>query len=109
MQKLYIYGVENLMYQIEFTDSAEEDLGYFKKYEQIIILDEADKQLLWEHSKETRNRKQLAPNDLSVWELRIGEYRLFYDVNESDKTVKVKAVGRKRHNQLFIRGKVFNL
>jgi mRNA-degrading endonuclease RelE of RelBE toxin-antitoxin system len=97
------------MYKIEFTDSAEEDLRYFKKYEQILILDEADRQLLWEPSKETRNRKRLEPNDLSVWELRIGEYRLFYNVDESDKTVKVKAVGWKRHNQLFIQGKVFTI
>jgi len=37
------------------------------------------------------------------------EYRLFYDVDESDKTVKVKAVGWKRHNQLFIQGKVFTI
>lgn len=97
------------MFVIEFTESAEDDLCHFKKYEQTIILDELEKQLLQEPSKETRNRKRLEPNNLSKWELRIGEYRVFYDIYEAVKTVKVKAVGRKRHNQLFIGGKEFKI
>ncbi len=97
------------MFVVEFTESAEDDLCCFKKYEQTIILDETEKQLSWEPSKETRNRKRLEPNNLSKWELRISEYRVFYDIDESINTVKVKAVGWKRHNQLFISGKEFKL
>lgn len=29
---------------------------------------------------ETRNRNPLRPNETSQWELRIGKYRVFYDV-----------------------------
>ncbi len=97
------------MFVIEFTESAEYDLCHFKKYEQSIILDEIEKQLLCEPSKETRNRKRLEPNNLSKWELRIAEYRIFYDIDETIKTVKVKAVGWKRHNQLLIGGKEFKI
>ncbi|MGB4781205.1 type II toxin-antitoxin system RelE family toxin [Candidatus Methylomirabilis sp.] len=30
-----------------------------------------------------------------IWELRVGEYRVFYDVSEEDKTVFVRAIRRK--------------
>jgi mRNA-degrading endonuclease RelE of RelBE toxin-antitoxin system len=30
-----------------------------------------------------------------VWELRIGEYRVFYDVNEEDLTVAIRAIRHK--------------
>ena len=50
---------------------------------------------------ETRNRKQLVslvpPFEAvpPVWELRIREYRVFYDVSEEERTVYVRAVRRK--------------
>jgi mRNA-degrading endonuclease RelE of RelBE toxin-antitoxin system len=97
------------MFAIELTISAEDDLRYFRKHEQKTILDTLEKQLLWEPTKETKNRKQLDPNDIAKWELRIGEYRVFYDVDETDFIVKIKAVGHKIHNQLFFRGKEFRL
>ena len=34
-----------------------------------------------------------------VWELRVGEYRVFYDVNEQEARVIVRAVRRKRPYQ----------
>lgn len=57
----------------------------------------------------TWNRKPLRPNDISTWELRIGQRRVFYDVDTEDNVVTVKAVGWKEHNKLFIRGKEFEL
>jgi mRNA-degrading endonuclease RelE of RelBE toxin-antitoxin system len=97
------------MFAIELTISAEDDLRYFRKHEQKTILDTVEKQLLWEPTKEIKNRKQLDPNDIAKWELRIGEYRVFYDVDETNVIVKIKAVGYKVHNQLFFRGKEFRL
>jgi len=46
---------------------------------------------------------------LATWELQVGKYRVFYDVEQEDQVVRVKAVGWKEHNQLFIRGKEFTL
>ena len=37
------------------------------------------------------------------WELRIDDYRIFYDIEENE-VVKVVAVGHKSHNDLLIRG-----
>jgi mRNA-degrading endonuclease RelE of RelBE toxin-antitoxin system len=53
---------------------------------------------------ETRKRKKLRPNHLSRWELRIRNYRIFYDVDEETRIVNVKFVGVKVHNALLIRG-----
>ncbi len=97
------------MFELEFTESAVGDLRCLRKFEQTLILDAIEKQLLWEPATETRNRKRLRPNELSNWELRAEKYRVFYDVDLEAKSVKIKAVGWKEHNRLFIRGRWFNL
>ncbi|NBD35084.1 MAG: type II toxin-antitoxin system RelE/ParE family toxin [Chloroflexi bacterium] len=97
------------MYEIEYTRDAFEDLSDFKKYGQQIIVSAIDEQLTWQPILETRNRKPLRPNEISRWELRIGKYRVFYDVDMAVNSVIIKAVGEKRPNQLFIRGRKFKL
>ncbi len=47
-------------------------------------------------------------NRLAQWELRIDNYRVFYDFEEDD-IVKVVAVGHKEHNDLYIRGRKVEL
>jgi mRNA-degrading endonuclease RelE of RelBE toxin-antitoxin system len=56
---------------------------------------------------ETDRRKLLEPNNLAPWELRIDDYRVFYDIE--DDTVHVTAVGYKHHNDLYIRGRKVRL
>jgi len=74
-----------------------------------LIVDAIDDRLIYEPSLETRNRKVLDPNLLAAWELRIGRYRVFYDVDAVITLVLVKAVGWKEHNTLYIRGKAYML
>lgn len=75
-----------------------------KKFEQQIILDAIEEQLSCEPNVETRNRKRLGENELSDWELRIDNYRVFYDVliKDEEGIVQIKAVGHKEHNTLYI-------
>lgn len=61
-----------MAYTIDYTASAERDIAYFRKYEQVLIVDAIDDQLTNEPGLETRNRKVLDPNLLAAWELRIG-------------------------------------
>lgn len=70
---------------------------------------ESERQLIHEPTKETRNRKPLRPNDLSQWELRVGDFRVFYDVDVEKEETLIKAVGEKGHNKLYIRGKEYEL
>ena len=97
------------MFRVEFTASALDDLDFLKPYEQNPILDAVEQQLPHEPLTPTRHRKELRPNPLATWELQVGKYRVFYDVEREDQVVRVKAVGWKEHNQLFIRGKEFTL
>lgn len=52
---------------------------------------------------ETGKKKQLRKNPIAPWELRVDDFRVFYSI-EPEKHVKIVAVGRKDHNDLFIRG-----
>jgi len=84
-------------------------LKSFRKSEQRSIFDRIDEQLSYEPAVETRNRKKLRPNDVAEYELRIGTFRIFYDVDAEAGTVKIEAVGHKKGNRLFIRGKEYVL
>jgi mRNA-degrading endonuclease RelE of RelBE toxin-antitoxin system len=97
------------VFQLEVTGSARDDLRFLQPFEQRRILDALAQQLLNEPLTATRHRKPLRPNDLSTWELRVGKYRIFYDVEEERATVRVKAIGWKDHNRLFLRGKEYLL
>ena len=93
------------MYDIEFTPEAVEDLKSFRKFEQQTIISGIDNQLRYEPSVETRNRFRMRPNDAAEWELRIGKFRVFYNVENDVQIVSIEVVGFKRGNQLFVRGK----
>lgn len=92
-------------FKITLADSVFDDLAWLKKFERVTILEAIETQLAHEPRKETRNRKQLRETNFSRWELRVGKYRIFYNVDEDSKTVDITAVGYKEHNALFIRGK----
>lgn len=97
------------MHEIEYTPEVLDDLKLLRKHEQKHILDQIDAQLTYEPNIETRNRKILRPNHVAEWELRIDKFRVFYDVYEQAKIVKIEAIGRKIGNRLFIHGEEYNL
>jgi mRNA-degrading endonuclease RelE of RelBE toxin-antitoxin system len=97
------------VYAIELTNEAIEDLGGFRKFDQVRIVEGIDAQLTQEPATETRNRKRLRPNQLAEWALRIDNFRVFYDVLTDEAIVKVAAIGEKRGNELYIRGEKFEL
>ena len=93
------------MYEIEFTPEAVEDLKALREFEQEEVVDGIESQLRHEPTVETRNRKKLRPNNVAAWELRIGRFRVFYNVDEAVRIVSIEAVGFKVGNLLFVRGK----
>jgi len=88
-------------YSIEVTDLAIEELSNIRTFERRSILDAIRKQLTYEPTIITRNRKQLEPLLTNfeaippIWELRVGEYRIFYDVDEGEKFVYIRAIRQK--------------
>ena len=66
-------------------------------------------QLAHQPNRQTRNRKQLRPNQLAEWELRVGDFRVFYDVDSKNATVKIETIGKKQGSTLLIRGEEYAL
>lgn len=95
--------------EVKLTPSARDDIAPFKKPERQAILDGIAAQLTDEPQVETRNRKRLRPNRTSEWEVRIGKYRVFYDVDQTDRIVQVRLIGEKRRNLLLVRGEEYTL
>jgi mRNA-degrading endonuclease RelE of RelBE toxin-antitoxin system len=92
-----------MKFEIKFVPSADEDLEYYNAREQRVIMQGIVEFLEVNADVKTRRRKQLKPNPLAPWELRIGDYRVFYEIRAKN-LVRVLAVGYKVHGELFIRG-----
>ena len=97
------------MFDLAITASARDDIRFFKVFEQRRILDAIEQRVPYEPVTPTQHRKMLRPNNLAQWALRIGRYRIFYDVEDDPVIVRIKAVGWKERNRLFIRGKEYIL
>ena len=86
------------MYKITYSESVADDLKALRARERSEILDEIEVQLLHEPNRETRNRKKLIgltppwEHVPPVWELRISDYRAFYDIDEKAGSVMVRAI-----------------
>ncbi len=89
------------MFTIAYGETVADDLATMRVFERKRILDEIDGQLTHEPTQPTRNKKivrGLTPpweHVQPVWELRVGEYRVFYDVDEAGRQVVVRAVRHK--------------
>ena len=89
------------MFEIRFAESVEDDLRKIRVYYRNRILDSIEEQLTHEPETATRNRKlleNLTPpwqTVAPIWELRVGEYRVFYDVSAAESVVYVRAVRKK--------------
>jgi len=94
------------MYAIEFSEEAEKDLKWFTRREQNIILDGIKTNLRYEPMRVTINQKpcRQEPNQIADWELRIGIYRIYYNIEESVQVVAIERIGEKPNNQVSFRG-----
>jgi mRNA-degrading endonuclease RelE of RelBE toxin-antitoxin system len=93
------------MFGAEYTESVLEDLGDLRASDRRRVLDKIEEQLLHNPTQPTRHKKILEglkppwEHEEPVWELRIGTYRVFYDVNEEEQRVIVRAVREKPPHQ----------
>lgn len=89
------------MYRIKYAQGVVGDLSCLRAYDRFRVLDAIEAQLTHQPTQETRNRKivfGLAPpweHVEPIWELRVGQLRVFYDVDEAASLVTVRAVRRK--------------
>ncbi len=97
------------MFKIEFTPESLDDMSMLRKHERRRIFGEIEKQLKHQPEHETRNRKKLRPNQIAEWELCVDNFRIFYDIDKDEKTVKIATVGYKIGSKLFIHGEEYEL
>ena len=92
-----------MIHEIRFTSEAREHLSALRARERKMVLAGIERALSYEPIRETRNVKMLRPNPLSRYELRVGSFRVFFDVLETAREVLILAVGKKEG--IFIAGK----
>lgn len=89
------------MFRIEYAEGVVDDLAKLRAFDQRRVLDAIRDQLTHEPGKQTRLRKPLEGDIPTfegvepVWQLAVGEYRVFYDVDEHARSVIVLAIRRK--------------
>src|SRR5947209_6214380 len=94
-----------MAFTIKFRGSVMAEVKALRVFDQRRIVDEIEKQLRDQPTIASRTRKCLQgftppfEHDPPVWELRVGYYRVFYDVDEEGEVVNVRAVREKAHGQ----------
>ena len=85
-------------FAVQIVPSALAELKAIKVFFRRQIADAIDSQLTQQPTVQSKNRKVLVDPQPSfdceppIWELRVGDYRVFYDVDESAETVFVRAI-----------------
>lgn len=94
-----------MSFEVEITLEAEQDLAQIKPFYRSQILDAIEEHLQTAPTRVSRARiKRLRLLDSPAYRLRVGDYRVFYDVDSSDKTVTVLRILSKEASLTYLRG-----
>ena len=97
-------------YRIDYSPDAEDHMRVLTARQKAIVLDAVDDQLTYQPMVETKNRKPMRPTPVAPWELRIGNLRVYYDVEEDpEPLVYIRAVGVKEGSRVRIGREVIDL
>jgi mRNA-degrading endonuclease RelE of RelBE toxin-antitoxin system len=86
------------MFILKYAEGVADDLANLRAFDRKQLLDRIEEQLTHQPTQGTRNKKILVglippwEHEEPVWELRVDEYRVFYDVNEEARCVTVRAI-----------------
>jgi mRNA-degrading endonuclease RelE of RelBE toxin-antitoxin system len=94
-------------YRVEYDPDAAGDLDYYRGRVAGVqrVEDAAREQLRHEPMKKTRNRFAAAPGAPGEWELRVQPFRVYYDVDEDEQVVAIRAVLYKPREKPYRRGR----
>jgi mRNA-degrading endonuclease RelE of RelBE toxin-antitoxin system len=94
-------------FTILVTKGAEADLSVLSAYARTFIFESLEIHLSHQPTQRSRRIKEMRPNPVAGWELRLGDYRALYDVDHEQRIVRVQVVGEKIGNRLIVRGKEY--
>jgi mRNA-degrading endonuclease RelE of RelBE toxin-antitoxin system len=89
------------VFELRFARGALEDLKRLRAHDRARVVDQVERCLAEQPQEPSRNRKELTASvppwehAPPVWELRVGDHRVFYDVDTEARLVVVRAVRRK--------------
>ncbi|MBI4603994.1 MAG: hypothetical protein HY721_18720 [Planctomycetes bacterium] len=96
-------------YEISVSDEAMYHLRELSAGERSMILRRVQTVLRDAPCQVSRNLKALRPNPLARYELRVGDFRVFFDPDVDVRVVRVLAVGRKEGSRLYVGGEEIEL
>lgn len=83
-------------YEIIITSVAEDEIGLLSTFDRATLLDAIESHLTHQPATESRSRiKKLVQPAISQYRLRVGEFRVYYDVVEDDSRIVVLHVWEK--------------
>ncbi len=99
-----------MKYRIEYSPDTEDHFRVLTTRQQVTVLDTVEKQLQYQPDVETRNRRPMRPNPIAPWELRIGNLRVYYDIEDDPEyAVYIRAIGIKERSSVRIGKEVIKL
>lgn len=102
-----------MTYQIAYTAAARLDLKWLAQLHKrhvATITDALPEYLADQPTVLSTKRREMETNPLgATWHLRLGELRVYHDIEEAAQTVWILRAGIKRRNRLSIRGEEFDL
>lgn len=93
---------------VTMTEDAERHFLALPVREQRTLQEAIHVRLIHEPAKESRAIKRLRPNSIAELELRVGDLRAIYVIDEAHQEVILGVVGEKRGNQLFVEGREYH-
>jgi mRNA-degrading endonuclease RelE of RelBE toxin-antitoxin system len=97
-----------MAYRITITTEAKAQLLDLPAREQRIISDGVAARLGDQPVTASRAIKRLRPNPMVDYELRLGDLRVLYKVDEENAEVVIAIIGRKVGNALIVEGEEFH-
>ena len=99
-----------MAYRIEYSPETDQHLRVLTAQQRSTVFDAVDEQLVHQPTAEPRNQKPMRPIPLAPWELRVGELRVYYDIEEEpEKLVMILAIGIKDRSRVIIGGEEIEL
>lgn len=89
------------MFALTIVPSAIRELKALPAFYRRLVETAIETQLLHEPFRETRNRKRLSSlvagfeHEDPLWELRVDAWRIFYDIDDEEQSVTIRAIRQK--------------
>lgn len=97
-----------MVYMIIYNREANNQLNQLGKTGKF-IKKEISRYLSHQPDVESKKRKHLHPNAVAEWELRLGNWRVLYNIHADEVEVVIIAVGKKQREKLLIDGEEVTL